>query len=371
MSIKWVDPYDDEPNKTLSGLIKSYVDKEDPSHAVYQILRLTSNLLLSNHLTEAHAISSAVFQLIEDFEINDNGKPFDIEISTPLALEIFWHVHQSEFPRPERAPSNSNESPDVYLPQKQWDKYRECTRTGWMKDRLGIDEPEDPSIWRETNDPAMLAMCARLLAKTTTPCHYPQDNMAREALEAAQKLYKAPEALPASAAPQFTKPIRHSFLLYRRLAVELAIRLGELQTAADLLAEGLMRDHLPVGGEVDDFLAIPGIYAVLPLVKSNPFFISKEDATVMAQEIISALKLRAEHGRQWELSPSKVGWRELLDRLVEGAWVVHNKECRAMGLKGPKDLLYEPATEEEITIAEEMSGELPSDFKEMVRLANG
>lgn len=118
MSITWVDPYDDEPNKTLSGLIKSYVDKEDPSHAVYQILRLTSYLLLSNHLTEAHAISSAVFQLIEDFEINDNGKSFDIEISTPLALEIFWHAHQSEFPRPIRAPSNNKESPDVYLPQK-------------------------------------------------------------------------------------------------------------------------------------------------------------------------------------------------------------------------------------------------------------
>lgn len=64
-----------------------------------------------------------------------------------------------------------------------------------MKDLLGIDESEDPSIWRQTNEPAMLAMCARMLAKTTTPGYYPQDNMAREAVEAAQKLYKAPEAL--------------------------------------------------------------------------------------------------------------------------------------------------------------------------------
>jgi hypothetical protein len=40
-------------------------------------------------------------------------------------------------------------------------------------------------------------------------------------------------------------------------------------------------------------------------------------------------------------------------------------------MKSAKDILYEPATEEEITAAEEKVGGLRADFKEMVRLANG
>jgi hypothetical protein len=121
---------------------------------------------------------------------------------------------------------------------------------------------------------------------------------------------------------------------------------------------------------------VPGIYDVLPLLarggkENNPFFISKEDAVVMVREITAALELRDQHGRQWALHRSKVGWRELLDRLAEGTWKAHRKECQARGMKSAKDILYEPATEEEITAAEEKVGELPADFKEMVRLANG
>jgi hypothetical protein len=65
-----------------------------------------------------------------------------------------------------------------------------------MLDNYGIAEPEKkpPSIWRETDDPAMIAMCARLLAnKTLVPETYPPPEKMREALEAAQKLYAQPE----------------------------------------------------------------------------------------------------------------------------------------------------------------------------------
>ena len=160
------------------------------------------------------------------------------------------------------------------------------------------------------------------------------------------------------------------------MAVELTIRSGELQTAADILGQGLRRDLFTNGGELGDFLMVPGIYDVLPLLarggkESNPFFIPKEDAVVIVREITAALELRAEHGRQWALHPSKVGWRELLDRLAEGAWKVNRKEYQSMGIQSAKDILYDPASEEEITAAEEKVGELPADFKEMVRLANG
>ncbi|KAL2699781.1 hypothetical protein AAEP93_009756 [Penicillium crustosum] len=324
MSIQWIDQWEAKTHQTLPRLIKSYIDKEDFSRAVRDILRLTELLILSSHLTEAHLIASAVFRLVRDFKFTDKGENLDLEIHTPTTLEIFWNVHKSTFPQPRRAPCSDRSDRETWITQQQWGKYRECTRTGWMLQHVGLAEPENPSsIWRETDDPAMLAMCARLLAKTTIPCTYPPDNLAREALEVAQKLYATPD------------------------------------TPSE-----------------EDFLMVPGIYDVLPVLarggkESNPFFITKEDAVVMVREITAALELRAEHGRQWELHPSKVGWRELLDRLAEGAWKTHRKEYQSMGIQSANDILYDPATEEEITAAEEKVGELPADFKEMVRLANG
>lgn len=132
--------------------------------------------------------------MVKDFEFTDKGENLDFEISTPTTLQIFWDVHKSTFPQPRRAPCSDRETRETWITQQQWGKYRECTRTGWMLQHVGLAEPENPSsIWRETDDPAMLAMCARLLAKTTVPCTYPPDNLAREALEVVQKLYATPD----------------------------------------------------------------------------------------------------------------------------------------------------------------------------------
>jgi hypothetical protein len=368
MSIQWLDRQG--RYTTLPRLIKAYIDKENPSEAVDKILHLTELLILSNNLVEAHLIASAVYRLVKAFNFND-GESLE-GVYTPTTLDIFWTVKQSTFPRPKTALPSHPKDPEAWLSKQQWDKYRECTRTGWMLEHVGLAEPENPSfIWRATEDPAMLAMCVRLLAKTTIPCTYPSDNLAREALEAAQKLYSIPDTPAEECGRGPGKPKRQSYLLYRRLVVELAIRLGEFQTAADILGQGLS-DQV----DLRDILMVPGIYDILPLLarggkESNPFFIPKEDAVVMVREITAALELRAEHGRQWALHPSKVGWRELLDRLAEGTLKAHPKECRDMGIESAMDLLYEPATEEEIAAAEEKVGELPADFKEMVRVANG
>jgi tetratricopeptide (TPR) repeat protein len=373
MVIQWADT---EALNSLPRLIKSYIDPEDPSIAAHNILRLAHLLLLSNHLTAAHEIASGVFRLaknLSETSENEVGLP----LYTPNSLEIFWQEHQEILPRPEGAPKSSRGPFETYLAKEQWDKYRECTRTGWMLDRYGLAEPEDPSIWRDTDDPIMLAMCARLLAKTTTPGTYPSPDKMREALAAGQKLYAIPE-IPLSEwllnRPE--KRQRQCWLLYRRLIVELAIRLGKFQTAADLLSQALRVDGFVNGGELGDFLMIPGVYNILPLLaqggkESNPFFIPKADAEVMVKEIIDALELRAKHGRQWALDESKVGWRELLDRLAEGAFKTHPKEYRAMGVKTAKEILYDPATTEEIEEAQKKVGKLPDDFKEMVRMANG
>ena len=194
MSIQWTDHWEAKSHQTLPRLIRSYIDKEDFSYAVCDILRLTELLILSSHFTEAHLIASAVFRLVKDFEFTDKGENLDFEIYTPTTLDIFWSVHKSIFPQPRRAPYSDREDRETWITQQQWGKYRECTRTGWMLQHVGLAEPENPSsIWRETDDPAMLAMCARLLAKTTVPCTYPPDNLAREALEVVQKLYATPD----------------------------------------------------------------------------------------------------------------------------------------------------------------------------------
>jgi hypothetical protein len=227
----------------------------------------------------------------------------------------------------------------------------------------------------------MLAMCARLLAKNKKEGQYPSPERTREALAVAKKLYELPEAPITEWRYDGTSKIgakRHSYLLYRRLAIELAIRVGELETAAEFLSLGLRLDGFNAlnGGDVHDYLFVPGIYDVLPLLakrgkEGNPFFISGDSAEVMVREIIGILELRAREGRQWSLAPEKVGWKELLDRLAQGAWKVNRKEYRNMDVTCAEDILYPPATEEQIRAVEKRLGELPADFKEMVRIANG
>jgi hypothetical protein len=121
---------------------------------------------------------------------------------------------------------------------------------------------------------------------------------------------------------------------------------------------------------------VPGIYDVLPLLakggkESNPFYIDEEDANTLVREIINTLELRAKEGRQWSLAPDKVGWKELMDRLAKGAWGVNSYQYKSVGINCPGDILFPPPTEEEIEAAESEVGELPADFKEMVRVANG
>ncbi|KAJ5804086.1 uncharacterized protein N7518_000389 [Penicillium psychrosexuale] len=352
MSIQWTGSRIEgqTEQRSLPRLINRYIYEEDSTITIFDILRLTELLILSSHFTEAHLIASTLYTLVRDFELTDNGKKRDFKIDTPSTLEVFWNVNQSVFPRPQRAPhSVRDDNHKMSLRQKQWSNYAQCTYSKWNVEFMDNESPS--SVWRETDDPATLATCARLLAKTTTRYTYPPENLAREALEVAQKLYATPDIPKEAWAWKSNEPRRHAHLLYRRLPIELAIHLG-------------------------DFLMVPGIFDVLPLLarggkESNPFSIPKQDAVGMVREITAVLELRAKHGGHRELHPTKVGWSELLNRLAEGVWHLHHEEYQEMGIKNANDLLYEPATKEEITAAEKKVGELPADFKEMVRVANG
>ena len=168
------------------------------------------------------------------------------------------------------------------------------------------------------------------------------------------------------------------FRSYRRLVLELAIRVDDLESASEVLSMGLRLDGFNSmdGGQLDRYLYVPGIYSVLPLLakrgkEGNPFFIEEDDAAAIVEQITATLDLRAREGRQWSLAADKVGWKELMDRLAKAAWVVNRAEYERKGLTCAEDILYPPATEGAITEAESRVGELPAEFKEMMRVSNG
>ena len=61
-----------------------------------------------------------------------------------------------------------------------------------------------------------------------------------------------------------------------------------------------------------------------------------------------------------------------MNRLADAAWAVNSKGYkRNQGLQIAKDILFPPATVAQIRAKAERVGELPPDFKEMVRVSNG
>lgn len=367
----------------ISGLVCLFLEPKDPSPAIRDSFHLAELLLLSNYNNQAYALVSALYKHVDTILSQDKGEASPAYGSA--ALEYFWYTHPA-YPRPENSRyrsrgSESAEAAKARLEVSQWRDYRECTRTGWMLERCRLAEPDDPHVWRETDDGPTIAMCARLLAKDKTPNRYPPLDQSREALAAAKKLYAQPQ-VPITEWNMEREGnltvMRHSYLLYRRLVTELAIRVGELDTAADVLSQALRLDgfNYTDGGQLDRFLRLPGIYDVLPLLaekgkEGNPFFIETGDAEAMVRKITETLELRSEHGRQWSLAPEKVGWRELLERLANAAWKVNSKEYKRSGIECAADILNEPASEEDIEAVEKRVGELPEDFKQMLRVADG
>ncbi|VUC32106.1 unnamed protein product [Clonostachys rosea] len=366
---------------TIPDLVSLLLEPADATEGLRKICRLVELLLLSNQIDQAYALFCAVHEYQEAILPPSSVSDHALRITS----RPFAHFLEANptYAYPGKTPEDP-EDPDAASARRklqQWNEYRECTRTGWMLEHCNLPEPEDPHTWKETDDEAMIAMCARLLAKDKMPGKYPNEERLREALDAAKKLYAHPQ-VPITEwdlkLNRSKKVWRHSYLLYRRLVVEVAIRLGELETAADVLSMGLRLDgfNYSDGGQLDRYLALPGIYDVLPLLakkgkEGSPFYIETEDADAIVKDVKAALELRAREGRQWSLAPEKVGWRELLDRLAKGAWAINRKEYEEQGLTRAEDILHPPATEEEIAEAEAKVGELPPDFKEMVRIANG
>ena len=370
----------------ISELVSSLLEPINYDDGLRKVERVAQLLLLSNKIDQAYKLICALC----DHQKAISTSPHDAQQPFRLSYRPFANFWASfpNYASPEEHP-NTNQHPgsddttlrQARLAMEQWHEYRETTRTGWMLDRSNLPEPDDHHLWQETDDPHMIAMCARLLAKDKNPGQYPSLGAMQEALAAGKKLYAQPQD-PITEwkfdknGSQTTR--RHSYLLYRRLVVELAIRIGDLETASEILSLGLRLDgfNMMDGGQLDRYLFIPGIFTVLPLLaerakQGNPFFIEEDDAAAIVEQIVAALDLRAREGRQWSLAADKVGWEELMDRLAKAAWVVNRAEYERQGLTCAEDILYSPATEEVIREAESRVGELPAGYKEMVRVSNG
>lgn len=368
----------------VSDVVSSLLEPIDYYDGLHQVQRVAQLLLLSNNIDQAYRLICALCEHEKVRSTSPNNAQQSFQLSTrPFAN--FWAsfpaLTSPEESSNQQAGSERSSTRQAWLASSQWREYRETNRTGWMLDRFNLPEPDNHHLWQETEDPHMIAMCARLLAKDKTPGQYPSLDTMREALAAAKKLYAQPQ-VPITEwnfqpnGSQTTR--RHSYLLYRRLVVELAIRVGDLESASEVLSMGLRVDGFNSmdGGQLDRYLYVPGIYSVLPLLaergkEGNPFFIEEDDAAAIVEQITAALDLRAREGRQWSLAADKVGWKELMDRLAKAAWVVNRAEYERKGLTCAEDILYPPATEGAVKEAESRVGELPAEFKEMMRVSNG
>jgi hypothetical protein len=108
----------------------------------------------------------------------------------------------------------------------------------------------------------------------------------------------------------------------------------------------------------------PAISFELPAANvyiSQPF---KEPAIRVAE----ALKSRAEQGR--EEPEAEKSMAELIGELVDVTWQNWEDKYREVGLTSKEELIFPPATEEQINTLERKVGYLPGDFKEFFRVTN-
>lgn len=246
----------------VSDLVFLLLEPIDHSDGLHKVERLAQLLLLSHNIDQAYKLICALCRHHKAIlaSSKDAQQPFRLS-SRPLAN--FWLSHPTyvcpEEPSDQQVDTNAIAIREERLAADQWREYRETTRTGWMKDRFDLPEPGNPHIWEDTDDAQMIAICARLLAKSLTPGEYPSLETMREALAAGKKLYTQPqvpitERKLQNNGSQATR--RHSYLLYRRLVVELAIRVGDLESATKILSLGLRLDGFNTmdGGQLDRYL---------------------------------------------------------------------------------------------------------------------
>lgn len=183
--------------------------------------------------------------------------------------------------------------------------------------------------WRETDDPIVISYCSHRLLVPSKVSLKPEKTACQEALQAALKLYSQPYRYGDKWAIEPSHFV-HFDLIDRTAALSLAIEVGDLEAAADVLEFASSLEGIPQAGAYK-YLQVPGFFEVLPIFASrgperNSYYISENEAKNIVAGVKAAMESRITKGQQGFLDG--ISWTELFDRLKVAAWKVYSKSYR-------------------------------------------
>lgn len=362
---------DDQPFSLVSVKRLLLEDKDPTEYGIWEACRIAYQILFSNNVDEFQKLLQAIVTF-DSAWARTHSKYESLGLNCMgVVPEMFYEAHP-KYQRP------TNIAVKLFDHTRQEIKYwKTIFSSKAYSDQLLANYPDikfdhnDSHQWKHTDDPVVISYCCHKLASNPDEESPPTRDDAKEALEAAQKLYEQPQSHPSKIV--FANQIIHHAFISRDLSLKLAIYLEDFQTALEILRLAIKVDTFwQYKSEV--FLRIPGIYNVLPLLaaeglQANPYHVSPENAKVIVSDLKEAMEGRIAKG---QLVPmERVSWKDLLRRLSKAAWEVNETNYRKHGLTKSDDVLFPPATKEQIEIAEKRVGKLPNDLKEMVKIANG
>lgn len=363
---------------SLSKFTRAFLEEQNPTEdIIFETARLSYQILFSNNSLEFDELMKAMVTFDNEWaRTHRKYEPMGLTILGGVA-EIFYDDHP-EIARPTNV-ADADSFQESYI-KGTLQSCRSVNIPEYYAERL-IEQYkgkiswdyEDFHQWRDTDDPIVMSYCFSKLMSATVAGSPPGIENAREALEVALKLYEQPQ-------PDYRKRgdagiIVHSNLIARENALKVALYLDETQTALEILKLSKQVDTL--NGQwvkTDAYLKVPGIHKVLALLAAeglvaNRHYVDRETAKVFVEGLKEAMEARIAKGQYVPLA--KASWKELLNRLAQAAWTVNKKNYQKHGLNSFREILFPPATKEEIAEAEKLVGKLPNDFKELVRVANG
>ena len=310
-------------------------------------------------------------------KINKTWDPLGLNIfKLSLTAESFFASHPT-YQRPPQELVPMDVYSHIEFDHKQKYMYGQSTESlpFWMefhRNEVGTHVPDfdsaDLDLWKTTDDPFIISYCFYSNLNNPELGQPPSKEACKQALPISLKLYSLPNGNANELAGR-----RHWELVPRTTAMAIAIRASELEIAADIFQIASKLEGLGIT-KAAGFLQIPGIYDVLPILAkrgtaANKHYINAEDTATIVRDFKEAMTARLAAVPHSGIP--KVDWKNTLNRLAVAAWTVHGKSYRAKGFTYSDDVLFPPATEQEIIEAEKLVGPLPEDLKQMVRVSNG
>lgn len=364
---------DDEPF-SLQFVTLLILEEHDPMElGIFEASRFALQILFSSNISEFDELLKAIVTFDAEWaRTHRKYEPLGLNVFDGVA-EMFYDEHRN-LTAPKNVAVGQHETVTWGL-----ESYRSVNSperyASWFTKHYAhiIFDHDDLHQWRSSDDPVAIGHCFHNLMSEPVAGSPPSLANAQEALSAARKLYEQPQ--PDIRKRDSAGAIIHNHYISRDMAIKVAIYVGDLQAALDILRLTLEFDAFwHRHAKLIVFLRIPGIYKVLSLLateglEANPYYIDPDTAKAIVAGLKGAMESRIANGQSAPLE--KASWKDLLNRLAKAAWKVNEKDYKRQRLSNFKDVLFSPATKEGIEEAEKVVGKLPNDFKDMVRISNG